>query len=270
MKDFCGVVGKENVIKHPGRGAFLGDHEGELFAQRGEVGAVHENVGHAGTDTELEVAHFDADLLQCADAAGVEDAKVGDLEPFLAEVAGRFLEGVEEIHAQLGRLGFELEETCARESALAAGLFGGEAHHTSAAAGEHADVGADEAGEAFDQTGDAGGVGGIEANGGAAPAPKPKKGRDEAYAELKAAILFNNGVIVEEGDRYIRSEFTDAVTGVVDDVEFLISLDLPICGYRSAARKGGDDKRQRNRIKEIRKSLQASGWKSVGRMLEGV
>jgi hypothetical protein len=111
---------------------------------------------------------------------------------------------------------------------------------------------------------------GIEANGGAAPAPKPKKGRDEAYAELKAAILANNGVIVEEGDRYVRSEFTDAVTGVVDDVEFLISLDLPICGYRSAARKGGDDKRQRNRIKEIRKSLQASGWKSVGRMLEGV
>ena len=111
---------------------------------------------------------------------------------------------------------------------------------------------------------------GLEANGGVAPPPKPTKTREEAYAELSAAIRTNEGSIVEEGDRYLRAEFTDGVTGVVDDVEFLLSLDAPICGYRSAARRGGDDKRQRNRIKEIRKTLSGSGWKSVGRQLEGI
>jgi hypothetical protein len=34
---------------------------------------------------------------------------------------------------------------------LAAGLIGGEAHDAAAAAGEHADVGADEAGELVDE-----------------------------------------------------------------------------------------------------------------------
>ena len=53
-------------------------------------------------------------------------------------------------------------------------------------------------------------------------------------------------------------------------MEWLISLDLPICNYRSSPRRGQDDKRQRNRIKEIRKSLKDKGWKSVGRQLEGV
>ena len=109
---------------------------------------------------------------------------------------------------------------------------------------------------------------GLEANGGVAPAPKPQKSREQAYEELKTAILANNGIVVEEGDRYLRSEFTDSVTGIVDDVEFLISLDVPICGYRSAARRGGDDKRQRTRIKDIRKSLTSQGWKSVGRIVE--
>lgn len=111
---------------------------------------------------------------------------------------------------------------------------------------------------------------GIEANGGVAPPPKPKKSKEDAFSELKTAIVANDGTIVEEGDRYLRSEFVDKVTGATDDVEFLISLDTPICGYRSASRKGGDDKRQRNRIKAIRVSLKESGWKSVGRQLEGV
>ena len=59
-------------------------------------------------------------------------------------------------------------------------------------------------------------------------------------------------------------------SGVVDDVEWLLSLDQPLCGYRSAARRGGDDQRQRNRIRDIRKSLTEKGWKSVGRLLEGI
>lgn len=115
---------------------------------------------------------------------------------------------------------------------------------------------------------------GIEANGGEAPPPKPTKSKAEAFDELKAAILANEGKVVEEGDRYIRAEFVadGGLLGgeAIDDVEFLISLDAPIVGYRSAARKGGDDKRQRGRIKDLRKSLKESGWKSVGRQLEGV
>ena len=74
---------------------------------------------------------------------------------------------------------------------------------------------------------------GIEANGGIAP-PKPAtKSREEAYAELKVAIGANGGKIVAEEDRYIRAEFVEG--GVTDDVEWLLSLDAPIAGYRSAA-----------------------------------
>ena len=67
-------------------------------------------------------------------------------------------------------------------------------------------------------------------------------------------------------DRYVYSEFTDPLTGVVDDVEFLFSKDSPLVNYRSAARSGGDDKRQRNRVRDLRKSLKPQGWKSVGRL----
>jgi uncharacterized protein (DUF1499 family) len=58
------------------------------------------------------------------------------------------------------------------------------------------------------------------------------------------------------------------LTGAIDDVEFLFSRDAPIVGYRSAPRAGSDDKRQRARIRDIRKALQPSGWKSVGRIVE--
>jgi len=113
---------------------------------------------------------------------------------------------------------------------------------------------------------------GMDANGGVKPPEKPKKSPDEAFNELKTAIAANNGKVVEVGDRYIRAEFTESGTfgDAVDDVEFLISLNVPVVGYRSAARKGGDIKRQKQRIKELRKSLQEQGWKSVGRQLEGV
>ena len=67
-------------------------------------------------------------------------------------------------------------------------------------------------------------------------------------------------------DRCACAQFTDSGTGVVDDVEFLFSLDTPLVGYRSAPRAGADDKRQRTRIRDIRKSLAPQGWKSVGRI----
>jgi len=51
-------------------------------------------------------------------------------------------------------------------------------------------------------------------------------------------------------------------------VEFLFSTDTPgFVNYRSAGRaKGGDDKRHRERIKELRQKLQPSNWRSVGRL----
>ncbi len=55
-------------------------------------------------------------------------------------MAGGFLEGVEEIDAEFGGLRLELEEAGAGECAVAAGLFGSEAHDAAAAAGEHAEI----------------------------------------------------------------------------------------------------------------------------------
>lgn len=73
----------------------------------------------------------------------------------------------------------------------------------------------------------------------------------------------------QAGDRYILAEFRDKTFGTVDDVEFLFSTATPgIVNYRSAARAGGgDDKRHRERVKELRKALQPKGWRSVGRLM---
>ena len=111
----------------------------------------------------------------------------------------------------------------------------------------------------------------IEASGGVAPPPKPQS-PGGGIRGAAAAIKANEGVVVEEGfGRYLRCEFEGGVSSALRrNVEFLISLDSPIVGYRSAARAGGDDKRQRERIKDIRKTLKENGWKSVGRQLEGI
>jgi len=102
---------------------------------------------------------------------------------------------------------------------------------------------------------------------GASAAASTAKGQEQAFEELRTAIVAAEGQIVQAEGRYIYAEFTDK-SGAVDDVEFLFSKDSPIVGYRSAARKGNDDKRQRNRIRDLRKSLKESGWKSVGRLIE--
>lgn len=72
----------------------------------------------------------------------------------------------------------------------------------------------------------------------------------------------------QAADRYILAEFRDKTFGTIDDVEFLFSTATPgIVNYRSAARAGGgDDKRHRERVKELRKALQPKGWRSVGRL----
>ena len=105
---------------------------------------------------------------------------------------------------------------------------------------------------------------------------------EQAISELKATLKsFPDATIVatELDGRYIRAEFRTAalVPGTpasVDDVEFLFALpgSAPpfLVNYRSASRPqgGGDGKRHRTRIKEIRTKLQEeSGWASIGRFL---
>ena len=105
----------------------------------------------------------------------------------------------------------------------------------------------------------------------APPALTPNEGGkslDEAIGELRRAVRAAGGAIQKDEERYLYAEFADPVTGAVDDVEFLFSRDNPIVGFRSVPRSGSDDKRQRARIRDIRKSLAPAGWKSVGRLIE--
>lgn len=95
---------------------------------------------------------------------------------------------------------------------------------------------------------------------------KPRKPLDVAQAELRSMLASTDGcTIVKEEPRYLLLEFEDTTTGAKDDVEFLFSLNSPVVGYRSAPRIAGNDKRQRERIRDLRKALEPQGWKSVGR-----
>src|SRR5690606_16752880 len=81
--DLVGAVGEEEEIGDPGRHA-IGLHHGfDLLAKFVPETVAEKHERHAGADIELEVAKFDARLLQRADAADVENAEVGDFEPFL-------------------------------------------------------------------------------------------------------------------------------------------------------------------------------------------
>src|SRR5690606_22402352 len=150
-----GIVGEEDVVLHPCRGALRADHRAQLAAQVAEVLRVEEHEGHAGADAELEIAHLDADLLERADAADIKDAKIGDLEPLLAEVPRGFLECIEKVDTELRRLSLEFEEAGTRQGTAAAGLVAGQAHHSAAAAGENADIGTEETRNAVNHRRDA-------------------------------------------------------------------------------------------------------------------
>jgi hypothetical protein len=139
---------------------------------------------------EARTPFLDADFLEGADAADVEDAEIGRFEPFLAEVARALLKRVEKIDAELGRLRLKFEEAGAGEGAFAAGLVGREAHDAAAAAGEDADVGPDEAGELLDEAGDARGVGGVEADGGTV------EGEDGGLLEFAGELLADKEAVV--------------------------------------------------------------------------
>ena len=96
---------------------------------------------------------------------------------------------------------------------------------------------------------------------------RPKKSIEQAQAELRDVLKASDGAtLIKDQPRYLYAEFEDAASGATDDVEFLFSSDSAIVGYRSATRKGGDDKRQRERVRTIRKALASKGWRSVGRL----
>ena len=100
-------------------------------------------------------------------------------------------------------------------------------------------------------------------------AKKDRKSLETAFAELLEAVKASPGATIIKADveeRYIYAEMREG--NAIDDVEWLLSTDSPIVGYRSSPRSGNDDKRQRGRIRDIRKSLAPQGWKSVGRMPE--
>ena len=88
----------------------------------------------------------------------------------------------------------------------------------------------------------------------------PQAAQQELRELLQAT---DSATIVADEPRYIYAEFASA--GGVDDVEFLFSSDAPVVGYRSAPRTAADDKRQRERIRALRKALAPRGWKSVVR-----
>merc|ERR1711924_460561 len=76
-------------------------------------------------------------------------------------------------------------------------------------------------------------------------AKKDAKSLDTAFGELVEAVKAVPGAtVIKSEDRYIYAEFEDGLTGAIDDVEFLFSLDTPIVGFRSSPRKGNDDTRQ--------------------------
>ena len=100
-------------------------------------------------------------------------------------------------------------------------------------------------------------------------AKKERKSLETAFAELLEAVKATPGATIITADveeRYIYAEMREG--NAVDDVEWLLSTDAPLVGYRSSPRSGNDDQRQRRRIRDIRKSLGPVGWKSVGRMPE--
>lgn len=96
---------------------------------------------------------------------------------------------------------------------------------------------------------------------------RERKSLEVAQKELRAVVAeYPGATIVKDEPRYLYAEFEDLTTGEKDDVEFLLSQDSPIVGYRSAPRgRRSDDRRQRERIRALRKELAPNGWKSVGR-----
>ena len=74
--DLFGIVGEEQVVSHPSRGASGPNHLIDLFAQIPEITGIKENKRHAGANTEFEITQFNPDFLERADATDVEDTEI--------------------------------------------------------------------------------------------------------------------------------------------------------------------------------------------------
>lgn len=79
----------------------------------------------------------------------------------------------------------------------------------------------------------------------------------EAMADLKAAIqAMKKTKIITENKNYLYAEFTSAIMGFVDDVEFYLDEGAKVIHVRSASRLGQSDLGvNRKRIETIRTKL---------------
>ena len=79
----------------------------------------------------------------------------------------------------------------------------------------------------------------------------------EAMADLKTAIqAMKKTQIITEDKNYLYAEFTSAIIGFVDDVEFYLDEDAKLIHVRSASRLGQSDLGvNRKRIETIRTKL---------------
>lgn len=83
---------------------------------------------------------------------------------------------------------------------------------------------------------------------------------EAAFSKLKAVIQASPRTqIITESDRYLYAEFTSAIMGFVDDVEFYLDPDAQVIQVRSASRLGESDLGvNRQRIEAIRSALSRS------------
>jgi uncharacterized protein (DUF1499 family) len=92
----------------------------------------------------------------------------------------------------------------------------------------------------------------------------------QAMGDLKKIILgMKRARIVDEGDYYIRAEFTSALWRFVDDVEFYFDEGAKVIHVRSASRVGKSDFGvNRKRVEEIRALWASAKNKGVERDLD--
>ncbi len=83
------------------------------------------------------------------------------------------------------------------------------------------------------------------------------KSPSEAMSALKSVInSMERTEIVTESDQYLYAEFTSALMGFVDDVEFYLDEEAGVVHVRSASRLGQSDLGvNRKRVEEIRTKL---------------
>ncbi|QZZ20945.1 DUF1499 domain-containing protein [Leptothermofonsia sichuanensis E412] len=92
-------------------------------------------------------------------------------------------------------------------------------------------------------------------------APLRYNGSSEAaFNQLRSVIRsLPAAQVITESDRYLYAEFTSALMGFVDDVEFFLDEDANVIQVRSASRLGESDLGvNRQRIEAIRATLKAS------------